>query len=108
MIASSLSLASVLGTRITHPLSSRKWCRDADLLPGLCLQKDRDVAVLHEKEFFHKLDIAEGARRVSAIAESRMGELEGQLQQCMAERDNLQLRLEEKLHAQGLKQLLHE
>ncbi|CAM6087903.1 unnamed protein product [Calypogeia fissa] len=94
----------LLNEQVQHARSESERLRTANEE----LRKDRDTAVLHEKEIFHKLEIAEGARRVSAVAESRIGELEGQLQQCMAERDNLQLRLEEKVHAQGRKDSVSE
>lgn len=54
-----------------------------------------------EKEVILKAEAGEAARRASAIADARTADLESKLQQCMTDRDNLQLRLDEANQASG-------
>jgi E3 ubiquitin-protein ligase BRE1 len=54
-----------------------------------------------EKEVVLKAEAGEAARRASAIADARATELETKLQECMADRDTLQFRLEEASQSSG-------
>lgn len=48
-----------------------------------------------EKEVLLKAEAGEAARKASAIADARAAEIETKLQECLADRDVLQFRLEE-------------
>jgi len=54
-----------------------------------------------EKEVLLKAEAGEAARKANAIADARAAELETKLQECMADRDNLQFRLEEANQSSG-------
>lgn len=54
-----------------------------------------------EKEVLLKAEAGEAARRANAIADARAAELETKLQECMADRDTLQFRLEEASQSSG-------
>ena len=74
-------------------------------IPWSCLlyiQKEKDVAVLREKEMAFRADMADAARQVCRMAEARSQDLEAKLQQCMVDRDELQRRLEEANSAAGV------
>ena len=74
-------------------------------IPWSCLlyiQKEKDVAVLREKEMAFRADMADAARQVCRMAEARSQDLEAKLQQCMVDRDELQWRLEEAHSAAGV------
>lgn len=57
--------------------------------------------IKRERELMFKLEAGEAARRASILADSRIAELETQLQQCMAEKESLQFRLDDSAHSQG-------
>lgn len=65
------------------------------------LQSERDAISRREKEVLLKAEAGEAARRASAIADARAGELENKLQECMTDRDTLQLRLEDATQSSG-------
>ncbi|KAG6544299.1 hypothetical protein Mapa_014302 [Marchantia paleacea] len=65
------------------------------------LQVERDTVIKRERELMLKLEAGEAARRASILADGRIAELETQLQQCMAEKESLQFRLDDSAHAQG-------
>ena len=65
-------------------------------------QKEKDVAVLREKEMAFRADMAEAARQLCRMAEARSQELDTKLQQCMVERDELQRKVEEAHSAAGV------
>ncbi|KAG0581595.1 hypothetical protein KC19_4G263900 [Ceratodon purpureus] len=67
------------------------------------LQSERDAMTRREKEVLLKAEAGEAARRASAIADARAAELETKLQECMADRDTLQFRLEEAGQSSGRK-----
>ncbi|XP_024516712.1 E3 ubiquitin-protein ligase BRE1-like 2 isoform X1 [Selaginella moellendorffii] len=71
-------------------------------------QAERDSALRHEKEVSLKAEAGEAARRDVAVAESRITALEAKLQQCMADRDDLQLRVEELNQLSGRKDTVAE
>lgn len=48
-----------------------------------------------------KAEAGDAARRASAMADARAADLETKLQQCMADRDALQIRLEEANQSSG-------
>eukprot|EP00271_Cylindrocystis_brebissonii_P013892 TRINITY_DN3440_c0_g1_i2.p1 TRINITY_DN3440_c0_g1~~TRINITY_DN3440_c0_g1_i2.p1 ORF type:complete len:864 (+),score=221.59 TRINITY_DN3440_c0_g1_i2:160-2751(+) len=72
------------------------------------VQRERDGAVLREKEAVFKADTADALRRSCVLADSRAKELEVKLQQCMAERDGIQRLLEETHAAAGRKETVAE
>lgn len=65
------------------------------------LQSERDAMSRREKEVLLKAEAGEAARRASAIADARAAELESKLQECMTDRDALQLRLEDATQSSG-------
>ncbi|XP_024390952.1 E3 ubiquitin-protein ligase BRE1-like 2 [Physcomitrium patens] len=67
------------------------------------LQSDRDAMSRREKEVLLKAEAGEAARKASAIADARAAEIETKLQECLADRDVLQFRLEEVGQSSGRK-----
>ncbi|KAG0630974.1 hypothetical protein M758_1G217700 [Ceratodon purpureus] len=65
------------------------------------LQSERDAMSRREKEVLLKAEAGEAARRASAIADARAADLETKLQECMTDRDTLQLRLEDATQSSG-------
>lgn len=57
-----------------------------------------------EKEVLLKAEAVEAAQRANSMAEARAADLEIKLQQCMADHDSLELRLEEANQASGMNQ----
>jgi len=72
------------------------------------LQAERDSLIRREKEMCLKVESAEIARRVAANADARITDLETKLQECMAERNNLEIRLEEVVQESGRKDIVTE
>lgn len=70
----------------------------------LCLQCERDAMARREKEILLKAEAVEAAQRANSMAEARAADLEIKLQQCMADHDSLELRLEEANQASGMNQ----
>lgn len=68
----------------------------------LCLQCERDAMARREKEVLLKAEAVEAAQRANSMAEARAADLEIKLQQCMADHDSLELRLEEANQASGM------
>ncbi|KAL2622082.1 hypothetical protein R1flu_002287 [Riccia fluitans] len=65
------------------------------------LQVERDTVLKRERELMLKMETFEAARKSYILSSSRIAELETQLQQCMAEKDSLQLRLDESAQVKG-------
>lgn len=72
------------------------------------LQRERDAALTREKEMVFRAEAGDTARRASAIAEARVHDVEAKLQQCVAERDAFECRLEEAHQAAGHKETVGE
>ncbi|KAL3691986.1 hypothetical protein R1sor_005637 [Riccia sorocarpa] len=72
------------------------------------LQVERDTVIKRERELILKMETFEAARKSYLLANSRIAELETQLQQCMAEKDNLQLRLDESAQVKGKNETVSE
>lgn len=72
------------------------------------LQAERDNLVRREKEMNLKVESSDIARRAAALSESRVAELEADLQECMNERNLLENRLEEALQESGRKDIINE
>nr|XP_024387250.1 E3 ubiquitin-protein ligase BRE1-like 2 isoform X2 [Physcomitrium patens] len=67
------------------------------------LQTECDSMSRRDKEILLKAEAGEAAHRTGAISDDRAAELETKLQECMADRDALQLRLEDALQSAGRK-----
>eukprot|EP00897_Mesotaenium_endlicherianum_P006224 jgi/Mesen1/562/ME000105S10733 len=72
------------------------------------LQRERDLAILREKEMQFKAEAGDAARRACQIADARGDDLESKLRQCVADKDKLQQRLEEAHQAAGRKETVAE
>ncbi|CAA6671817.1 unnamed protein product [Spirodela intermedia] len=77
-------------------------CRD--LLEKL--QVEKDTFIWREKEVSLKVDIADISRRASAVAESRIAELQKLLLKQVDEREQLGVRLEEASREPGRKEII--
>eukprot|EP00245_Coleochaete_scutata_P016025 TRINITY_DN7342_c0_g1_i1.p1 TRINITY_DN7342_c0_g1~~TRINITY_DN7342_c0_g1_i1.p1 ORF type:complete len:972 (+),score=239.12 TRINITY_DN7342_c0_g1_i1:12-2927(+) len=75
---------------------------------NLDLVRERDLAILREKEMHFRAEAGDAAKRANAMLESRTTELELKLQECMASRDSLRLELEESALATGRKETVAE
>lgn len=64
-------------------------------------QTECDSMSRRDKEILLKAEAGEAAHRTGAISDDRAAELETKLQECMADRDALQLRLEDALQSAG-------
>eukprot|EP00249_Psilotum_nudum_P018380 c26777_g1_i1 orf=1-1347(-) len=58
-------------------------------------QAERDSVLICEKEATLRAEAGEEAQRENILSSARLAELESKLQQCMAERNELQIKLEE-------------
>ncbi|KAJ7565730.1 hypothetical protein O6H91_02G072500 [Diphasiastrum complanatum] len=72
------------------------------------LQTERDNALRRETEMALKAEEFDVALRETALADERIAALENELQQCMTNRDELQLRLEEASELSGSKDTVPE
>ena len=59
------------------------------------LQAKRDSLHRQEKEMFLKFESDDVARRASSNVDARITKMETKFQECMAERNDLEIRLEE-------------
>eukprot|EP01018_Ginkgo_biloba_P005014 Gb_28646 [translate_table: standard] len=103
-----------------HVLSSRPYILLNDQLQRLkteveryqsmvdSLQAERDNALRREKEMNLKVESSDAARRAAAIADARIADLESKLQECIAERNEFEIRLEEALQESGRKDIITE
>lgn len=71
----------------------------------LLFQADRPHVMRREKELNLKAESSDAARKVVDNPESRIQELELQLQRCMLERNELEIRMEEAIQDSGKKNL---
>lgn len=62
-------------------------------------QVERENALEHERDATMKAETSESARKTSIMLGARIGELESRLHDCITERNNLQVKLEEASHA---------
>eukprot|EP01018_Ginkgo_biloba_P001761 Gb_15023 [translate_table: standard] len=72
------------------------------------LQAERDNFLRREKEMSLKVETSDVARRTTAVADARIAELESNLQECMADRNLFEIRLEEALQESGRKDIITE
>lgn len=68
---------------------------------NLCFQADRPLFMRREKEVIAKLESANAVRNAIDNAESRIEELEHQLQKCVIEKNDLEIKMEEALQDAG-------
>ncbi|KAF8010452.1 hypothetical protein BT93_J1170 [Corymbia citriodora subsp. variegata] len=71
------------------------------------LQADRSFVIRREKELNAKLESAEAARN-AIDTESRLGDLELQLQKCISEKNDLEIKMEEAVQDSGRKDIKSE
>ncbi|KAG2675137.1 hypothetical protein I3760_13G171400 [Carya illinoinensis] len=72
------------------------------------LQADRPLFMRREKEVIAKLESANAVRNAIDNAESRIEELEHQLQKCVIEKNDLEIKMEEALQDAGRKDIKSE
>ncbi|KAJ7960321.1 E3 ubiquitin protein ligase [Quillaja saponaria] len=72
------------------------------------LQADRCVVMRWEKELNAKLESADTAKNTVENADSRIEELELQLQKCIIEKNNLEIKMEEAIQDSGRKDIKSE
>ncbi|KAF5447978.1 hypothetical protein F2P56_033487 [Juglans regia] len=72
------------------------------------LQADRPLFMRREKEVIAKLESANAVRNAIDNAESRIEELERQLQKCVIEKNDLEIKMEEALQDAGRKDIKSE
>lgn len=71
------------------------------------LQADRSFVIRREKELNAKLESADAARN-AIDTESRLGDLELQLQKCISEKNDLEIKMEEAVQDSGRKDIKSE
>nr|DAD42139.1 TPA_asm: hypothetical protein HUJ06_000369 [Nelumbo nucifera] len=83
------------------------WNAELERYKGLTesLQADRTYILRREKELTAKAESADAARNAINTAESRIQELELQLQKCIIERNDLEIKLEEAEQDSGRKDI---
>ncbi|KAM7523180.1 hypothetical protein LguiA_013082 [Lonicera macranthoides] len=69
------------------------------------LQADRSSVLRREKEVSMKADSTDAVRNAINSAESKIGELEHQLQKCIIERNELEIKMEEAVQDSGRKDI---
>ncbi|GMH00180.1 hypothetical protein Nepgr_002019 [Nepenthes gracilis] len=86
------------------------WKAEAERYKALIgsLQADRSVLIRREKELELKAEATETAKTSVASAESRVEELELQLQNCITEKNDLEIKLEEAIQDAGRKDIKDE
>ncbi|XP_042514647.1 E3 ubiquitin-protein ligase BRE1-like 2 [Macadamia integrifolia] len=92
---------TILSDQLQH------WNSELERYKGLTdsLQADRTNVLRREKELSAKAESAEDARSTINTAEFRIEELELQLQKCMIERNDLEIKLEEAEQDSGRKDI---
>ncbi|KAJ9153358.1 hypothetical protein P3X46_026806 [Hevea brasiliensis] len=83
------------------------WHAEAERYKSLTdsLQADRSLVVRREKEVNAKVESADSARNIVGTAEPRIEELELQLQKCILEKNDLEIKMEETMQDSGRKDI---
>ncbi|KAK9941380.1 hypothetical protein M0R45_017986 [Rubus argutus] len=97
-------LYTMLNDQLQH------WNAEVEKYKALtdCLQADRAVVMRREKELNLKVESAEAFRNVNENVDSRIEELELQLQMCLIEKNDLEINMEEAVQDSGRKDITSE